>query len=392
MISRHFAFCYAAEHGVRIQLILGDYMSTTEALARFTLKLLESERLWDTYCDKYLFSYRKAYCRYAETVNLQADSNKQDAQDRADLCMLVLSLCGGSAFSVFFGSTAMKLAAANIVRNKAMNAFIHREWNNAFNTLAWMDNSKTAKFVMGQIWDKGEKIVSTDLKQSLEKMTATVGFSGGDLRISPNEVTLNVAKLNMNMKGMLNNWTNAVSQAGIFAYDHHGGNNGIEKLYQSSPFFTPPKIININNLAKNIELVLWLQFILNQDYIHEYINYLEEPKKDSMGFEEIGSVRRVKKETISKNSHNVNPHSREYHTSEIVGPFNRSIEYNEIGDIIKKRINKLHMYRFRSFMFSNNFGSPSKNSSHETLKYAEVSLRLMGQANSNLIRSNINRN
>ena len=72
-----------------------------------------------------------------------------------------------------------------------------------------------------------------------------------------------------------------MSQAGIIAHDRNE-KDGFDKLYQNSPLFTTPAKIDIGKLAKDIELVLWLQLILDQDYVNSYEKHYI--GHDSMGF------------------------------------------------------------------------------------------------------------
>lgn len=348
-------------------------MEPSEPLARFNNKILQHTALWDTYCNNYSLSYIKAYCRYASTLKLQADSNKQDAENRANLFMLAFTICGGTAFAAFFGKATMKTLAAQFVRNKAMEAFIKQESMRAFNALAWIDNNAAAKFAMGKVWDEGQKFATEKLKKSFNSMgTNPAPFSGGDLTITSNEVTIRIESVRTQLKNTLNRWVYTVSEAGLFAHDHLGGEDGMTKLYNNSPFFTRPVLINTENLANKIELVLWLQFILNQDYVHDYIDTTRDCWEGSVPIT-----------TNSKTSIEISPKSNKYPQSvNYRGGRSVIVKYNKIGDIIKNRINELHLsVLHNNEVFSNNFGYLYKNASRETLKYAEHSLQLIGNKN-----------
>ena len=93
----------------------------------------------------YLIGYTLAFDGFTKTMKAQADADKA----RAELCVSIVSIVGGSLLMATVGESALRVVAGNA----ALDFICNRNLNRTFNALAITSENKTFMFALGKTLD-----------------------------------------------------------------------------------------------------------------------------------------------------------------------------------------------------------------------------------------------
>jgi len=346
----------------------------TTAYDRLQDKIRETKNLWNNRASYPLSSsYERARDTYLTTLKEQKELDRLNAEKKAQLVMLALSLAGGSVLATFFGKAAAKTVAAEIVSNSALNIVVNKGWERAFSALAWTDKSAGMKFVLGSLWDEVGNRITKEVSDKIKEV--------------PKNITPAKLKGKATIKGpveylgellsLVNRWENAVMATGRWLYDSPGGEAAIKTFQKSSPFFKLPKRkLDVGITANKMELSFWMKYLLDSDFLET--GYWKETGRGI-------SMRRV---STGRKPINVNPSNPKYpkaykQTGSFGGVDYSRVGYDNAGEVIRKRINLLHKKAKGQNFFT------EKRVSKQTLQKAQQTLQNLASQNANIVKAQL---
>ncbi|POF30480.1 hypothetical protein [Roseibium marinum] len=330
--------------------------------------LSEAQNKWTIRCNDFGSAYCIALNKFKDKLDEQEKRDKEKAEQRAALIMSALSLCGGSILMSVYGKSALKEVTAQVVKGKATAFAVHKGWDATKSAIAWTDQNATAKLIMGSLWDEAQSKVTAPLKEALAQVEqkATLPKGGHDGKTYAQVFQNNLVNLVLG-------WSIGVSQTARWVHEHLKGEASVQTLLNSSPFFHPPKTaINIPEKASRIELAFWMNYILGRDYM-KTTTYNKRP-----GF------RGFEKGVVERKTIDTNPWSRSYprphRTNTPEAATYHEVKFQEIGDVVIKRINELYQGVFGGpfFLPGTDFYG---NVTHETVRCAHTAVLQLANSN-----------
>ncbi len=289
---------------------------------------------WELYhAYPYARAFAKALSNYKETGEAQ---KKLDAE-KTELCMMALTICSGGVLTHVFAQTTWKAVAVA----KTLDVICKNNMNQAFAAAHFVSSNKVANFIVGGLWDAGGKILEGKTKKLFEEtrgnfpstqkwttetdaLTSLVQFVGEcflKYRDTARHIFAN-SKL-----------TTAQRDAAI-------------ATLTSSKFAKAPKSSQVNEkqLAKEIELLMYLRMIQDLDYTQTWTH------TPSMGMHGGSGMSYGQKKSID-----MSPDDSKYpksHSKMGKGVFasssGMSIGYKDLGKSYYNKINKLYGELFGS--------------------------------------------
>ena len=290
------------------------------------------------------------------------------------LVMLAFSLAGGSVLATMFGKASAKAVASQLASDAALRLTTEKGWEKAFQALAWVDKSATAKFVMGTVWDEAASRITTEVSASLKDLGSVKGFTTdtGIGKIGPVE-------FQNQLMNYTDQWYRAVLATGRWVYNSSwGGQKTLDAFQKASPFFkTPKKQLSIAKTADRLELVFWMKYVLGLDYVQSGV------------YQERGAG--YKRVETSRKSIDVNPRDKAYpkqFESRDHGFGFQKVQYQQAGKVIHKRINELHDALMGGPLFHSDEDTypGQSNASLTTLRMAELALMALSSSNARMIK------
>lgn len=338
--------------------------------ADFALGLRAAKDGWELQNRNFGSAYSTAFRKYNDTLEKQKDADKEAAEATATMVMLALSLAGGSVLTAVFGEEALGKVLAKRVQDAALNAVVKYGCVQAFNALAWTVSDKTARFVIGKLWEEGGKQVKDKFEAGLKeaKKFAEVPESQGE-PLDP-----------LQYQNNLQNYTSGSDL--VLARIAQSLPNGasteatLGAIASGSPYFKGPKSVFFPGAAERIELVLWMRYVLGQDAVQrgEYQ-------------EVYGALHGMKAVVTSTEPIKASPLSRDFPSWQSTGGSFQRVVYQPVGDIIKKRVDAVYGAAFHGQSF---FGPGDyENTSYLSLRAAEVTLRQLATQNAQMVRASV---
>jgi len=353
-------------------------MSVRSPYTKFTDALGDASRDWERhFVLPYSSAYNTAYLSYEKIIEKQKESDKEALERKMQLALFALSLCGGSILTHVFGSAVLKEVATKV----AVDTIINRGMERSFKAAAYVERNKTAQFMLGELWGKGEGWVGDKIKEGVNKVTKNQLEENSHNYSSLSEFSSHPMNMENNLKKWVLNLAAISSTVGQMIADTSNEETVIKPLniLKSSYFFTaaPKESINEEPVSEDIELTFYMKYILDLDYIVK--GYVEHIEKARGGY--TNSTHITGRAGISQNP--TNPH---YPISKEARDWSKSqtdfeqVKYKGAGDIIRQRINALYNKKFASDFFRKN-----EKISHDTLVRAEITLNMLEGLNHNKI-------
>ena len=310
----------------------------TKQVNNYLADLNNIARKWkNNVIDPFCLAYIDAHANYTKTLKKQKMLDKQQAKQQAELAYLALSLMGGSILTELFRKATVSLA----LKEAAISAMFKTNSMKAFNIMSGIESNSTANFIIGSLYAN----VSGQLKKEVVKGVQKSIKNTRSIQLkSPLEVRINFEHY---LRGI-------IIQAADFAKNIRDNQqikdedkNKIIQRLRSAPIANAPtspigKPRAIR--AKDIELLFYMNLILNSDYLKTT----------------IVSVNRGGSSTITKNHGAIKtaPSSDSYpqsiNTVKTTGfwIFSNSVTrtikeptYHPIGKALESRLEKLYKER-----------------------------------------------
>jgi hypothetical protein len=203
----------------------------------------------------YQVAYHRAYNNFIKTLNRQANSDKL----KIDLALTALSLCSGSLLTTVFAGVALKAVAG-----KAVVDFICRyNLNLLFKAALYVETNKTAKFIVGAVWDQAAGMLTSQTKTLFQQNAANFPCVN-NLVQKPFEIE--AALTSFVDSAYLK--VNAVCEDILASNKAAPEKEVVFKKLAQSPFCNPPNSCPLpRDLADRIELTFYMKLILNSDWL-----------------------------------------------------------------------------------------------------------------------------
>jgi len=314
-------------------------------------------------------AYTNARASFKKTLKEQEDADKAARERVAAFAMFALSLCGGSVLTCVFGQACAKTAASKI----AVDIICEREMNRAFKVAAMINANKTASFALGALWDGGAGFLSDKLKESLAEngnnFTSLTKF----------------AEEPQSLQNHLEKWVRD-AYAKVLATEEDISTNVKDEATKTqkvrdlmaSPFFkaAPAKSPDQAALELDIEITLFMKLLLDTDFL-------------VTGSYDEGAHGGWRKRQTSRKPITENPSSAKYPEykgiATIGGLDYEDVVYEQLGDIVKDRIDELNKSKYKDKFFTREpgrlWGTNREDISKDTLVRANINLNRLGDAN-----------
>lgn len=351
-------------------------MSVRSTYTKFTDALGDASRDWDRHFVKlYSSAYNSAYLSYENIIKQQKESDKEALERKMQFALFALSLCGGSILTHVFGSAVLKEVAAKV----AVDTIINRGMERSFRAAAYIERNKTAQFMLGELWGKGEGWVGDQIKEGAVKVTKNQLEENSHNYSSLSEFSSHPMNMANNLEIWVLNLAAISSKVGQMIADI-SNEKTVKKpldMLKSSYFFTaaPKEPINQESVSEDIELTFYMKYILDLDYKVQGIIYRD------YGPDPFNPYHSKTQEKI-----NASPTSPDYPVSTKPAPTKdgdykyQDVKYTQAGDVIRGRINALYKKKFGSDFFKKN-----EKISRDTLVRAELTLNMLEGLNHNKI-------
>lgn len=293
----------------------------------------DMEKKWTTYV---AFPYSRAYA--SALSNFKATKGAQDKLNakKAELSVLALTICSGGVLTHVFAQTAWKAVAAN----KALDIIANKNMEKAFNVAHFVSTNKVANFVVGGLWDAGAKFVDTKTKKLFEETPANFP-SVQKWKTETDALTSLMGFVN---ECYLKYRDTARNVFGNSKLNEKERNLAVGKLVGSN-FANPPSSspINETQVTQEIELLLYLQHVLDLDYSQKISGYVA---GGYGGKGQFGEKKDIKAMPDSK--HYPKPYSKVHKSPGGRSGYVESLNvgYNELGKAFYDKINDLHKKLF----------------------------------------------
>ena len=345
-----------------------------------------AQNRWETrFVKPYGIAYNEAYLSFNETIKEQEEADKAAREAAMQFALFALSLCGGSILTQVFGSAVLKEVAAKVAVDTVCNYGMER----AFKVAAFVERNKTAQFALGELWGKAEGWIGDKLKNKINGQQNKIKKSSELEELASNyQGIASFGKDPLTVQNSLSIWVgelyDIVLNTGNVINNQFDGDAKIHLLnaLTSSLFITSAPEIRLDEgqVRKDIELTFFMKHVLDMDY--------HVKGKVTMG----NKYQPVIHKPVSKTSIQTSPiradyphyksSGREFPTG--AGYDYQDVEYQQIGDIIRKRINDLHKEKFGSDFFQ-----PNEKISRNTLVRAEITLGKLEERNLNTLQKSV---
>ena len=230
-----------------------------QKIERFMLELTQIHRLWDTHV---ILPYTNQYVAAHDRFTAQLEAAAKREAHRADLAILALSLAGGGVATAVFGTTAIKVLAADAV----LTEICERNMTRAFAALAYIDAKQPwIGFTAGQLFDQGLAALKSDTQQRIRGLAEPAPSKemmaqlGADHPIVVQNVMTSFIEDRLS-KGY--DIAASIRDDRVATPDQKLA--AVRALAQSPLYHRPPEL-KTEGLAEDIELGLFMQLVLSRD-------------------------------------------------------------------------------------------------------------------------------
>jgi len=299
---------------------------------------------WKLYAiNPYSGAYETALESFKATLKAQEDADKAAAKLKFDLLMLGLSLCGGGILTAAFGTTVMKTIASDA----AIHVICRYNMERAFRAANILATNKTAGFIAGKVWDEAEKratdFVSGEVQKGMEQ-------NAGNF---PSTQKIGAVKMSTSLEDFVLEAKVKAAAVAKGIRDNPKIKNDdkiaqVSKLKQSKFWNPPQKSVDNGSLADEIELAFYMNMVMNTDYLVSYETYYVSVS-DGLGHGREGRIRNYQKKEITESARD-KKYPMDYRSER------GTIDYERIGDEIRKRMNELYKAKFKEKFIDGKIG------------------------------------
>jgi hypothetical protein len=301
-----------------------------------------------------------AWQNVKSAMGAQAELEKK----KIEFALAILGIVGGNVASAVFGATALR----SVAKQAALEIVVRQNMERAFKVLAAADASALAKFTLGAVWDASGKYVSESVKARLQGKVAKQYASMMAFAREPwkfRSALLNFVDDNQTTLGKA-----AADLQDLGSHTDTDRMNALTAL-RASPFMFPPGKPNQSKLEIDIELTLWMNWLLTTDKLVQTLT-VDHPFRS--GQPHLLSRRDIKRSPSARNY----PRSHlEVHGHATTATL---VRYQSIGSKLNARIDLLHKKRFGKEFFKDGLIFNERNS-RDVLIRAERTLRSLGSRN-----------
>ena len=204
----------------------------------------------------YFRAYEIAFTNFNGALESQAKSNKF----LMDLALSAFSIAGGALLTRVFAKAALKSVASDV----ALNVVCKNNLDRAFNVMSYVDGNETASFIVGKLWDAAESRLTTAVKDKL-KAKASNFDSLKKFAKSPGTVKSYLEDFVDNCTTRANDAVSDI-EANSTLNDRQKM-DAVQKILDSQFCKGPTRTVDEASLSTDIELVWWMNYVLNMDYV-----------------------------------------------------------------------------------------------------------------------------
>jgi hypothetical protein len=290
-------------------------------------------------CSNYAIAYANAYDSFVSTLKAEEEYQKR----QAELFLLAASVATSTIMIASFASASLRTLAGRA----ALQVICANNLNRTFNALYTISNNKAAMFAIGAVLDAVKSQVSKKITEAAQKLAIN---SSNIISPSPLIKKIQIDQFVYLSAACAQEIAATVQDDTRMSNDER---NAIMDQLEKAPIFNPPAgSINHEVLAKRIELAMFMNRILESDYLVDVpfqANSLGGPLASALNSRETS----IQQLPSAKDYPRPKPGERYFSGT---GAHQR-VRYEEQGDTVKKRIDSLHKDVFENRPFYEGFPS-----------------------------------
>jgi len=296
---------------VDARLLLGDLMDD----------IVQIERDWKLdVIDPYASCYETAEYNFQQTLRRREEAERR----KVEMAIMALSLLGGSVMTaVFVGTTATR-----IIGDAALNFICSRNLDRVFNMYAFLASRQEVGFLVGKLVKEIDAKVSEGVKARIHESAAAMraleqesGSPAVAIRTKLDRFVTSCARGAHSVVQAIRDDAEMTAEGKIRAAE----------LLLESPFYTSPRPIPTQGLAEEIELSLYLNLIVNSDYLDQYA--ATDWGANSPRYQRISSTP-IQERPVSQR------YPKSSSPTTLAGPYQR-VRYQDMGGDIEEAVNRL---------------------------------------------------
>lgn len=312
-------------------------------------------RRWNEgYVYPFSLRYNNAYKYVTEKIKEDHEQRKATAQRNAELVVLALTIAGGGLGVVAFGAGGFKsglgaLINRRIIEGSALNLVVKRNSEVGFKVLDIMQNNAAVLFLAGTTYDEVMKKVSGSAVSAI-KATADVKSFIAAVGADPLSTKTNLERL-LNRLAMganeyideLNKMPDGTAKAEAFA------------AFENGAFMRGPPKIDEDLLEKKIILALWMQHVLEHDFVKTSKQHFHQTKHGGQWSTVPGTTKLTPiSQTPGGQGRNAYPKALNYTDIQRFRHTEHRVVYKDTSEAIDKLINQAHKAIYKSNFFNDN--------------------------------------
>lgn len=277
-------------------------------------------------CVNYALAYNKAYRSF--TAQLRADEEYRKRQ--VEIFLLAASVATSTFMIAAFASASLRALAAR----GAIAVICNNNLNRTFNAVYAVSNSQPAMFAIGKVLDVAKSTTIEKIKKTTESAYIKLSTISSD---NPFDHELKLRQFIYLSSFCAKEIVTSVRDDNKISMEER---NAIMDRMEKAPIFNPPcAVIGGEALAKRMELTLFMNHILESDY-------LEDIPFKPYSFGTPGSVNVFQKRNLTSIQHlpsdksYPNPAKAEVHSAGVGA--HQKIIYKEYGPGLENYIETLH--------------------------------------------------
>lgn len=228
-----------------------------DRMSRYLRELSERESIWfGGVCANYALAYNTAYRSFTGQLRAEEEYRKR----QAELFLLAASVATSTFMVAAFASASLRTLAAR----GAIATICNNSLNRTFNAVYAVSNSQPAMFAIGKALDIAKSTASTKIKKTTERILLNFSANSSDdplaYKIKLDQFIYLSSYCVRDIVGWLQD-DPKISPA---------ESDAIMDSLEKAPIFNPPcATIDHESLAKRIELTLFMNRILDSDYVED---------------------------------------------------------------------------------------------------------------------------
>ncbi len=311
--------------------------------------------------------FARAYAKALKNFEKTEQAQNKLQKSRADLGLLVLTICSGGLISHVFAQTAWKA----VLKTQVIDKVFFANKDEAFRKAHFISENKVADFIAGEIWSRGGKSINQKIRSSFLETTANYPSTQKWTTETDALTSLEdfVGDCYLKYRDLVRSVFNT-------SYISESEKQLEIKRLLNTKFANPPSFYTVNEsqVAEEMELMMYLKVVLDTDYTQTYDGYVgpnraggKRPNFDKGARIAVAEMPGTKNyPTPIHNSQKMGHHT---HQSGI------NVGYNELGKAYFTKINQLHNKLFGAPLLTQrllDFGDVEMNKEKLTKAYQAV--------------------